>query len=292
MDIKRVQKGVSLKEFTTFRIGGKAEYFFEAETKEELIGTILEARVKNMAFFVLGGGSNILVSDAGFKGLVISLKFFDTEFLKNSRVRVEAGLSLASLVTSAARNKYSGLEWASGIPGTVGGAVCGNAGAFGRSMKDLIEEVEFFDVKKGKIKKFSGKLCEFDYRSSIFKNNSHYIILSVLMKLYKGKQEEIEEKMREYLDYRRERQPLMFPSAGSIFKNPKNDSAGRIIDQAGLRGKKIGNVQVSEKHANFIVNLGGGKAKDVVKLIELIKETVKEKFKINLEEEIQYVGFN
>lgn len=290
MDIKKIQKDISLKEFTTFRIGGKAKYFFEAETKEELIGIILEAKAKKMAFFILGGGSNILISDKGFDGLVIRLKFSNLDF-KKMGVNVGAGAPLALVVSESIRRNLSGLEWASGIPGTIGGAIVGNAGAFGMSMENLVEEVEVFDIKKGQIKKFYNKLCEFDYRTSIFKNNDNYIILSASMKLYKGKQKDINEKTREYLNYRREKQPLRFPSAGSIFKNPEEDSAGMIIDQAGLKGETIGNVQVSEKHANFIVNLGDGKAEDVVKLINLIKKIVKDKFNIILEEEIQYVGF-
>ena len=254
----KFQKNVSLKNYTTFKIGGRAKYFFVAKIKEELIEAIKKAKEMKLPFFILGGGSNILVSDKGFNGLVI--KF---------------GQPLSSYVSK-------GLEWVDGIPGTVQGAVCGNAGAFGKSMKDVVEKVEVLDVKNLKTKKLKNKDCKFGYRDSIFKHKKNLIILSVKIKTKKSNLK----KIKQYLDYRKKTQPLNLPSAGSVFKNPAGFSAGKLVEDCGLKGKKIGNVKISEKHANFIVNLGGGKAKDVMKLIKIIKNRVKKKFGVVLEEEI------
>jgi len=254
----KFRKNVPLKNYTTFKIGGPAKYFFEAKRKEELIEAIKLAKKLELPFFILGGGSNLLVSDKGFDGLVI--KF---------------GQPLSSYVSK-------GLEWAVGIPGTVQGAVWSNAGAFEKSMKDVVKEVEVFDTKTEKIKNFKSKDCKFGYRDSIFKKNKNLIILSVKIKSKKSNRK----KIKQYLDYRKKTQPLNFPSAGSIFKNPRGFFAADLIERCGLRGKRIGKVKISEKHANFIVNLGNGKAKDVKKLIKLAKQKVKSKFGIVLKEEI------
>ena len=254
----KFRKNVPLKNYTTFKIGGPAKYFFVAKRKEELIEAIKLAKKLELPFFILGGGSNLLVSDKGFDGLVI--KF---------------GQPLSSYVSK-------GLEWAVGIPGTVQGAVWSNAGAFEKSMKDVVKEVEVFDTKTEKIKNFKSKDCKFGYRDSIFKKNKNLIILSVKIKSKKSNRK----KIKQYLDYRKKTQPLNFPSAGSIFKNPRGFFAADLIERCGLRGKRIGKVKISEKHANFIVNLGNGKAKDVKKLIKIIKNKVKNKFGVTLKEEI------
>lgn len=272
-----IKENVSLVKYTTFHIGGPAKYFFEAKNKGEIIRAVKWAREKKLPFFILGGGSNLLVSDKGYKGLVI-----------------KTGEPLSSYISK-------GLDWAIGIPGTIQGAVYGNAGAFGKSMKDVVQSVEVFDAQTNKIKIFKNKDCRFAYRTSIFKKNKNLIIISAKIKIKKSNPKKIEE----YLNYKKNTQPLNFPSAGSVFKNPKGFSAGELGDEAkasssafaaawliekcGLKGKKIGNVKVSEKHANFIVNLGNGKARDVIKLIKLIKTKVKNKFKINLQEEIQFL---
>lgn len=253
------KKNVSLKNYTTFRIGGKAKYFFVAKTKDNLIEAIKTAKKKKLPFFILGDGSNLLVSDKGYKGLVI--KF---------------GQPLSLYV-------FQGLEWATGIPGTVQGAVFGNAGAFGKSMKDVVKEVKVFDTKTEKIKNFKNKDCQFSYKNSIFRKKKNLIILSVEIKTKKSNPK----KIKEYFNYKKETQPLNFPSAGSIFRNPAGFFAGELIDKCGLKGKRVGNVKISEKHANFIVNLGNGKAKDVIKLIKLIKNKVKKKFGVVLKEEIR-----
>lgn len=290
-ELTEIKTNVLLRNHTTFKIGGPAKYFFVAKKKEDLMKTILMAKKFKLPFFVLGGGSKLLVSDRGFKGLIIKIQ--NSKFkIKNSKIWTEGGLTLSKLVNLAQKNNLAGLEWAAGIPGaTISGAIRGNAGAFGNSMKNIVREIEIFDTKTEKIKILKNKDCKFGYRDSIFKKKKNLIILSTTLQLKKGKKKAIKRKLNQYLNYRKETQPLNFLSAGSIFKNPSGFSAGKLIEECGLKGKKIGNVKISEKHANFIVNLGNGKAKDVKKLINLIKNKVKKKFGIVLKEEIQFLGF-
>ena len=294
MNIKEIlpelKQDVLLKNYTTFKIGGKAKYFYKAKTKEELIKAVKAAKKLKLPFFILGGGSNLLVSDKGFDGLVINFKFSTFNF-QNNKIFCEAGTPFALIVSEARQQSLTGVEWCIGIPGTVGGAIRGNAGAFGESIGNIIKQVEVFNSEKEKIENYSQKDAGFAYRESIFKKRPELVILSAELELKIGNKKEIQKKMKEYLDYRKNSQPLEFPSAGSIFKNPSDISAGQFIDQCGLKGKRIGNVEISKKHANFIINLGDGKAKDVLKLINLMKKQVKDKFNIQLEEEIQYVGF-
>jgi len=325
-----IRRNILLKDYTTFRIGGRAKYFFSAQTKKDLILAVKVAKKNKLPFFVLGGGSNLLVSDKEFKGLIIKIKNQELK-VKNNKIFVEAGVVLNQLVNTALKNNLSGLEWAAGIPGTVGGAICENAGAFNKSTRDLVKNVEVLEVANCKIKILNNKDCNFRYRDSIFKHKKNLIVLSATLQLKKINRKEIKERIKKYLNYRKETQPLNYPSAGSIFKNPKGFSgaaasfaaarqgeedessslaterakiskggkeriffdfaAARMIEECGLKGKRIGNVKISEKHANFIVNLGQGKAKDVKKLIELAKKRVKNKFGIDLKEEICYLGF-
>jgi UDP-N-acetylmuramate dehydrogenase len=314
MDIKeklpRIKKNIPLRDYTTFKIGGPARYFFEAKTKEDLILAIKTAKEFNLPFFVLAGGSNVLVSDKGYKGLVIHI--LDSKFqILNSNVVAEAGAKLSEALKAVTKKDLAGLEWAAGIPGTVGGAVYGNAGAFWFSMQDIVRGVKALDLKTLKIKNISLKDCAFSSKDSIFKHNKNLIILSVVLKLKRGNKKQIRDKIEEYVNYRKEKHPLDFPSAGCIFKNYtpeiKNqklfkkfpelvdfNKKGRIpsaylIEKCGLKEKRVGDAQISGKHANFIVNLRNAKADDVKKLIRLIKQKVKNKFGITLEEEIQYL---
>jgi len=318
-ELPGVKKNILLKNYTTFRIGGPAKYFFPAKTKRDLILAVKIAKKFRLPFFVLGGGSNLLVSDKGFKGLVIKILNSKFEILNGARRRredggrvsskifTEAGTLLGQLVNATTRVGLTGLEWAVGIPGTVGGAVRGNSGAFRKSMKNIIKTVEAFNTKTGKIKILKNKDCKFGYRDSIFKKNKNLIILSAMLQLKKGNQKKIKNKIQKNFEQRKKTQPLNFPSAGSVFKNPQGFSAGelgeedkssssafaaaRLIEECGLKGKRIGNVKIFEKHANFIVNLGGGKGKDAMGLIKIIKNRVKKKFEVVLEEEIQFLGF-
>ena len=316
------QKNISLAKKTTFKIGGKAKYFFIVKSKKDLIKAIGWAKRNHLPFFVLGGGSNLLVSDEGFEGLVIKLhslsqpKIHKRTLLRSSGVislEVEAGTKLKKLVEFCLKNGLTGLEWTMGIPGTLGGAVYGNASAFGNSMSDFVKEVEVLDTTTLKIKIFKKKDCKFSLKESIFKKQKKYIILSAVLILKRGNKKEIKEKIRYYLAYRERNHPLNFPSAGCVFKNQKSKlknqkllkkfptlkefnkkgviPAAFLIEKCNLKGKKIGDAQISPKHANFIVNLGKAKAKDVLELINLIKVQVRKKFGIKLKEEIQLLGF-
>jgi len=289
-ELPGIKENVSLADYTTFRIGGEARYFYTAKDKEKAVKALLLAKELNLPFFVLGGGSNILIADDGFKGLVVSFQFSDIDF-KDNKIFCGAGLSLALLLSEAAKKGLSGLEWGAGIPGTVGGAIRGNSGAFGDSMVSAINKVEVFNLASKKTENYSQEDCSFDYRESVFKRRPELVILSAELELKKGDKKEIKEKMKECMDYRQETQPLGFPSAGSIFKNPPDMPAGQLIEKCGLKGKKIGGAQISEKHANFIVNVNQAKAADVIHLIELAKQEVMDRFNVNLEEEIQYLGF-
>lgn len=280
------QKKVLLKNYTTFRIGGWSRYFFVAKSKDEIVNAIKRAKNMKLPFFVLGGGSNLLISDRDFRGLTVKIQ--NTKHrIQNTKIVAEAGIKSGQLINAAAKNGLSGLEWLAGIPGTLGGAVAGNAGAFGKSMKDIVKKVEVLDARDFKIKTYSPKKCKFSYRSSVFKHNKNLIVLSATLQLKRGRKAKIKEKIKEYLNYKKETQSLNCSSAGSIFKNPKNSLAWKLIEECGLKGKKIGKAKISEKHANFIVNLGGAKAADVKKLINLVKKEVKKKHKINLKEEIE-----
>lgn len=292
--IKRLLPGLKreifLKNYTTFKIGGKAKYFFEAKEKRDLIRAVSFAKKLNLPFFILGGGSNVLVSDKGFRGLVIKTENKGFAIL-NSEIYAEAGVYLAKIVEKAAENNLSGFEFLVGIPGTIGGAIFGNCGAFGKEIGNLIKEVEIFDLKSNCLKVLKKRDCAFSYRNSIFKRDRNLIILSAVFRLKKGKKKEIFKKMKENFEKKKKFQPLDFPSAGCIFKNPKKISAAKLIEMCNLKGKKIGGAKISEKHANFILNFKNAKAKDVLKLINLAKQKVKRKFKIFLEEEICFFGF-
>ncbi|MCK5044745.1 UDP-N-acetylmuramate dehydrogenase [Candidatus Parcubacteria bacterium] len=284
-ELSGVRKDVSLADYTTFKIGGLAKYFFEAKTKEDIVKAIKAAIKCNLPFFILSRGSNLLISDKGYQGLIIRIA--NQEF---NNLQCGAGMDLSKLVNFAKENELTGMEWAAGIPGTIGGAICGNAGAFEYSIADVLAQAEVLDVKEEEIKVFQNKDCQFSYRSSIFKKNPQLVILSAGFKLKQGRKENIVQKMQEHLEHRAKTQPTGFPCAGSIFKNSTDFSAGQMIERCGLKGKKIGKVEVSQKHANFIINTGGGTAKEVVTLINLIKQEVKKKTGTTLEEEIQYLG--
>jgi UDP-N-acetylmuramate dehydrogenase len=287
--ISRFKENVSLKDYTTFKIGGRASYFFVAENKKEVISAITIAKENDLPFFILGGGSNILVADEGFNGLVIKTESRELR-VENSKIHVEAGVLLSKVVSNTLANNLGGLEWAVGIPGTVGGAIHGNTGAFGESISDIVKEVEVLDINELRAKNYALEDCKFGYRKSIFQKNANLVILSAVLEFKKSDQKSITKKMKEFLEHRKITQPNL-PSAGSIFKNPHGFSAGELIEKCALKGKTIGKAQISKKHANFIVNLGKATAEDTKKIISFTKQRVKEKFGIELEEEIQYLGF-
>jgi len=292
----KFQKNVLLKNCTTYKIGGPAKYFFIAKTKEELISALQEAKKKKLAVLILGGGSNVLVSEKGYRGLAIKMQNAKIKIQnQNAKFKIvctDAGTELTKLAYFTAEAGLSGLEWAAGIPGTVGGAIFGNAQAFGTKISDVVERIEVVNLKTLQSKIFTKKQCQFSLKNSIFKKNKNWVIVSAVLKLKKGEAREIKNKIKELLDYRKAHHPIDFSSAGSVFVNPEGKTvtpAGYLIEKCGLKGKRIGNAQISEKHANFIINLGGAKASDVLKLINLAKRQVKKIFGINLETEIQIV---
>lgn len=312
-----VRENIPLAPSTSFKIGGPARYFCEPENEEELREALKKARELGAPFFVLGGGSNVLISDSGFKGLVIRMKRGKSAQAirtQGDRLTAPAGALLGQALDRARRAGLAGLEWAAGLPGTVGGAVRGNAGIPDGSAGDAVVKVRALR-SDGAVHEYDRDQCRFGYRDSIFKHNGE-IILSVELQLRNAAPEEIQRKIAERTAYRIAKHPLEYPSAGCIFKNAPaagikqrfqekfkeaitNDkiSAGYLIAEAGLKGKIIGKAMVSERHANFIVNTGGpaqaggATAEEVVMLIALIKEKIHTKFGVFLEEEIQYVGF-
>jgi UDP-N-acetylmuramate dehydrogenase len=292
-ELPDLKKNIALSDYTTFKIGGPAKYFYAATSQKEFLKAISLAKESKLPFFILGGGSNILVSDNGFDGLVIKNQCSDFR-IEDNMIFAESGVPLANLVSASMGKQLAGLQWGAGIPGTLGGAIRGNTGAFGEAVGDILKEVEVFNIETGKIEKLLKSDCQFSYRESLFKKNHNLVILSARLELIENNSQEAEQnrqKMVNYLNNRHNTQPLQFPSAGCVFKNPPDVSAGQLINQCGLSGKKINNVQISEKHANFVINLGNGQATDVRQLIEMAKKTVKDELNIKLEEEIQYLGF-
>lgn len=306
-----IQENVPLAPLTSFRVGGNARFYVEISTSEQLRKAIDFAKEKTLDFYVLGGGTNLLISDNGFQGLIIRIRMNET-LIQDSVLKVQAGAALIKAINSAASNGLSGLEKLAGIPGTVGGAVRGNAGAFGFEIKDYLMEVEVFDCKTGEIVTFKKADCEFEYRSSIFKKNNHLIILSAKLNLEKGDSQEIQQLIVETVTKRASTGLHGVKSAGSYFMNPivKNEKllqdfiadkgeqprngklpAGWVIEQAGLRGKKIGGAAISEKHANYIINTDNATSDDVMMLVSYIKQQVRDQFGVQLQEEVNYVGF-
>lgn len=308
-----VQENVPLAQYTTFRIGGPARYFFVAKNIEDAKKAVQAAQKEKIPHYIIGNGSNLLFSDNGFDGLVI--KMLNTEYrILGTNVICDSGVLLGRIISETAKNSLAGFEWMVGIPGTIGGAIYGNAGAFGHSISGNINRVEVLDLSDLSQKYLSKDECKFSYRSSVFKEKK-YIILRAEFVLSKGATEEVRNVTKEYLSKRSVRHPAG-PSAGSIFKNPSiaenkkayegilkkfHDAgkfktsgtlpAGWLIEQCGLLGKRIGGAEISKQHGNFIINAGGAKATDIIILISLIKQKIRVNFGIQLEEEIQYAGF-
>lgn len=308
--MENLRENVLLKDYTTFKIGGPARYFLETSDGEELKKAVQWSLDEKIGFLVIGGGSNILFSDKGFDGLVVAHRSGGRNQIEergDGAFSVGATVPLSSLIMEM--KNHSGLEWAVGIPGTLGGAINGNSGAAGESISDSILSVDALEIKDGKIseKTFNKNECSFGYRTSIFKNNYNLIVLSAELKLKEEKEEIIKERIRNNLEKRKIKQPKGF-SAGSVFKNhygkieesivrdhPELESfnekgiipAGLLIELCGLKGRVIGGAKISEEHANFIINSGNASSEDVIALIDLIKKTVKEKFLVGLEEEIK-----
>ncbi len=276
--------------YTTWQIGGPAEVFYRPESSEACCRAIECAHQAGLPVFYLGAGSNVLIADAGLKGLVVQTgKLNRIKNEKNSMV-AEAGVSLATLSQNALQAGLTGLEFVCGIPGTLGGAVINNAGAHGRETADVVKTVKTVD-SQGLIRVYQQEELEFAYRSSVLKGKNE-LIIEVSLKLAEGERNAVRRTMDEYRRLRREKQAVGLPNAGSIFKNPPGDYAGRLIEEAGLKGLSVGDAQVSLKHANFIVNKGRAKASDVLALIEEVQKTVRKKYSVELETEVVLMGFS
>ena len=289
--IQKIIYNEPMKKHTSFKIGGNADFFVSVKTIEELKQALFYAKQKHIPTTIIGNGTNILVSDSGIRGIVIKIdiqKFDLKEENDYIEISVGSGNKMMALATQLKNQEISGFEQLSGIPGTIGGAIYMNAGAYGKEMKDIVISTKCMNTEGERIE-LSNKEQKFEYRSSIF-NNKDYIILEAKLKLQKGKKEDIEKQMKEYLNQRKEKQPLEYPSAGSTFKRQEGIITAKLIDECGLKGYKIGGAMVSEKHAGFIVNTGDATAKDVLELIKYVKDEVYKKYGVKIEEEVKIVG--
>jgi UDP-N-acetylmuramate dehydrogenase len=322
----KFQENIQLSKFSHYKIGGPARFFFEARTEKEVAWAIGEAKKRKLPVFILSGGTNILFSDKGFDGLVLRPAIMTLKAKKDNTLEVGAGVFMSQLLDFAAAKSLSGLEWAGGLPGTVGGAIRGNAGAFGGETKDSVVSVRSFDVKTMKFTERSAKECAFKYRDSVFKKkHGAEIVLSATLTLAKGDKKAIARSIKEKIEYRKKAHPLDYPNIGSIFKNVplhvihkkgspkykkavgaqelafrgsrfsvKNDPfpvifAAKLISESGLRGVSAGGAMISPKHTNFIVNVLNASSCDAKSLIKLAKAEVFKKFGVQLEEEVQLV---
>ena len=278
-----------MKKHTTFRIGGPADYYLCPHSTEELQKILQICRENKLEFFILGNGSNLLVSDKGYRGVVIQLwkNFSDIETEDNT-ITVKAGALLSKVAAEALEESLTGMEFASGIPGTMGGAGMMNAGAYGGEMKDIIREVTVL-TREGELLTLSKEEMNFGYRTSVVKEKG-YVVISAVLQLRKGDREEIRKVMDELKERRVTKQPLDMPSAGSTFKRPEGYFAGKLIMDAGLRGFSVGGAQISEKHCGFVVNKGDATAADVLGLIGEVQKRVQEKFGVALEPEVKFLG--
>ena len=288
---EKIKYNEPMKKHTTFKIGGEAECLIKIETKEELQEILKLSNKYKIPMTVVGNGSNLLVLDKGIKGITLMIRIENLTMLEQQNdiiITVGAGYKMCKLAQILANESLTGFEELSGIPGTVGGAVRMNAGAHGKEMKDIVESVKCIDYQ-GNEKIFKNEELNFEYRKSIFKEEK-YIITEATLKFQKGDKEQIKSKMEEYKNYRKEKQPIEFPNAGSTFKRGNDFITAQLIDQAGLKGFKIGGAEVSTKHSGFIINTGGATAKDVLDLVEHIKEEIKNKFEKEIELEIEIIG--
>lgn len=275
-----------MKNYTTFRIGGNADILVKPKTYEQIKEVIHLCKAYEVPYYVLGNGSNLLVSDEGYRGVILHVSHQLSDIkVEGNRITAEAGAILSKVATVAMENNLTGLEFAHGIPGTLGGAVVMNAGAYDGEMKNVLISCDVMD-EKGNVITLSKDELELGYRTSIIQKK-HYIVLSATMTLKKGEKEKIKAYMKELMLRRKEKQPLDKPSAGSTFKRPEGYFAGKLIMDSGLKGYQIGGAKVSEKHCGFIVNAGNATCKDVEDLIGYVQKTVKNKFNVELEPEVK-----
>lgn len=288
----KIKQNEPMKEHTSLKIGGPAEIFVRVSSVEELKEILKLCKTNKIPLTIVGNGSNILVLDKGIKGIVIktNLKEIKIENKENENIEitVDDGVQLGFLAQKLLKEEITGFEELSGIPGTIGGAIVMNAGAHGKEMKDIVTEITAIDYS-GNIHIFTNEQAKFEYRNSIF-STGEYIILQVKLLLKKGNKEEIKLKMNEYAQYRKEKQPIEYPSAGSTFKRGTDFVTAKLIDDAGLKGYSIGGAKVSEKHAGFVINTGNATAKDIIELVKYVQDKVYEKFGKKIELEIKILG--
>ena len=276
-----------LKNHTTFKIGGNCIALIEPREVSDIVETIKICRENNIKFFVIGNGSNLLVPDEGYNGVIIKLKGeFSTIQVEGEYLIVNSGAKLSEVYTVAYENSLTGFEFASGIPGTIGGAIYMNAGAYGGEIKDIVESVEVLDLDNFELRELKNEELEFSYRKSIIQRKN-YIVTIIKLKLQKGNKEEINAVYEDLRERRNSKQPLNFGSAGSTFKRPEGHFASKLIEDAGLKGYHINDAWVSEKHSGFIVNKGNASFKEVMELIEYVQNVVFEKFGVKLETEVR-----
>lgn len=291
IEAKDILENEPMSKHTSFKVGGNADIFVKAHNIEQIKHVLKVSKDHNVPLFILGNGSNIIVRDNGIRGIILKIDLKKIEIEKQEDcffVTVGAGNKLAEVAIKLLKEEISGFEFASGIPGTIGGFIKMNAGAYGKEAKDIVIETTVMDYN-GNIEKISGEQHKFEYRKSIF-SKLKVIILETKLKLNYGNKEEIQSLMEEYAKARTEKQPLNFPSAGSTFKRGKDFITAKLIDECGLKGHCIGGAKVSTKHAGFIVNAGGATAKDILELVEYVKKTILEKTNKTIELEVEVVG--
>lgn len=289
IDKEYVLENEPMSRHTTFRVGGNADYYVMPSSVESIQKLITLCKKENVSFYIIGNGSNVLVSDSGYRGVIIEVcRAMNQIQIEGTKIRVQAGALLSKVANEALKNSLTGFEFAAGIPGTLGGAVVMNAGAYGGEMKDVICQATVV-TKEGELLTLKAEELELGYRTSIIKRKD-YIVVEAVLSLKEGNQDQIKEYMDDLKNRRTTKQPLEYPSAGSTFKRPEGYFAGKLIEDAGLRGFTVGGAQVSEKHCGFVINKNHATAKDIFDLINQVSERVKENSGVDLEPEVKKLG--
>ena len=290
LNLGKIEKDISLSTLTTYKTGGIAKLVVYPNNINNLKQLLKLIHKHNIKYFILGKGSNTLFSDKEFNGVIIKLDKLNNFEIKETEIYVESGMILSKLVQASVKNELTGLEFAIGIPGTIGGAIYMNAGAYGNNMSNIVKSVIVLDENL-QVKEIPLEKLKFDYRYSIFQANKNLICVAANIKLEHGNHDEIASEIKENLLKRKNSQPLEYPSAGSVFRNPEGNYAGKIIEELGLKGKNIGGAEISTKHANFIINKNNASSSDILNLIKLVQKEVKDKYKIDLKLEQQLVNW-
>lgn len=288
MAAENIKENEPMKNHTSFQVGGPADLFLRPQSREELQAALEICKESEKAFYIMGNGSNLIVRDKGYGGIIINTKALNQVKSQGTSLIAEPGISLKDLANIALEKKLTGLEFASGIPGSLGGAVTMNAGAYDGEMKQVIKSITVIS-EEGDLKTIPAEACLFGYRSSILQDH-HWVLVSVELTLKKGDEQAIAAKMRELNSQRQTKQPLEYPSAGSTFRRPEGYYAGKLVQDAGFKGYAIGGAQVSEKHSGFVINKGGATAADILNLIGAIQAGVKAQFGVDLKTEVIVIG--